>query len=332
MSSLKNFNIQNFLNLSYCCVIVSDYVRQTRFQEYIKATLEKEFKLKNPNIETIEFTNKSDLLYKLQSQDLFSEHKIVFLNFKKELNSTEAESLLEVTKIIPLKTTLIINIPKLKKNLKFYKKVLKDNCIVEFTKLEDKSLYDWIYKECKRQEINKYPKEIASILELLFDSDLDQISKAIYLLATYSDNNEITLKNLKDFFPEALSPNEFHLMDAIIASNPGRVEQILSELFAVGKNPFLILALLNSNYQRLLNLKVMLTKNESKATILKTLNLKDWLLNKLLIQIKNLSIIDLQKAVSNLLWADSRLKDKSLGGELIISDLCGKLCVIHAKR
>lgn len=332
------------LNNAFLLLVAKDRIRKTRVTQSLLKKIKEDQKLEKIDVENFEFTTISELSYKLNSQSLFSKFKVIHVVFKKEINSDESLKLCEVIENIPLKSFLIFDFEKINANLKIIKLAKAKKCLVEYKALESNNLISWIKDECKNKGINKYPEVLPEMLKIISEEESGQnyknknnynpdlIANNIELLSIYCDGNALSLSDLKNFYPEALAPNEFKLMDALTTGNAPQAEQLLAELFSVGKNHFLILAMLNNNFKKLLTIKTMQASGENARNIMSFLNIKtDWVYKKLSGQVRNISIFKIKEMIAHLLKADSRLKDKSLGAELVLSQVCGDLCKIYQR-
>jgi DNA polymerase III delta subunit len=325
MNTLSN-SIDSLKSKAYSVILGKDNLRKERCLKELLNGLAQDVKGSTPIPKIFKEFRKNDLLFALQSPQLFSPSNIVILKINDDLKANEIKELNDCLKQIPSKTWLIITLTELRKNSAFYKQASQDNCLIEYEELKSASLLNWIKNECSDQGLIKFPENMPMLLADVNNSDLDQIFKQIIFLATYAENSTLSQAELNKLIPQSLDTSEYALLDALKNRDLAKSEQLLQEILLMGQNPFLILALLIKNYKQYYQIRVLSEQGVPVSAQQQQLGLPPWLYSKLAPQVKNLNRQKITASLKHLMWADSRLKDKSLGADSVLSELCSKLC------
>lgn len=322
--------IHSLKTKAYSIILAKDNLRKERCMQNLLKELNAEIQSSDPLASTTpkiltEF-KKNDLQFALQSPQLFSPGNIIILKINTELKANELKELGECLKSIPFKTWLLVTLTDLRKNSSLYKQASQDQCLIEYEELKGIPLQTWIKSECKSQDLNKFPESLPVVLEDVNNADLDQIHKQISFLATYADNSTLSQAEFNQLVPQALDTSEYALLDALKNRDQAKSEQLLQEILLMGQNPFLVLALLIKNYKQYYQIRILSEQGVPASEQQKQLGLPPWLYSKLYPNVKNFNRQKITNSLKHLMWADSRLKDRSLGADSVLSELCSRLC------
>lgn len=197
---------------------------------------------------------------------------------------------------------------------------------VELEQLSGALLKKWVARELKNAGINSFSDPIVDHLVQAGAEQPDQINQCVEKLALYlNENEEPTIEVMQYLFHTTSEAQEFALLSSLLNDPAGSREALISRLFAEGKNPFQLLALIARSYAQYLSVKSSLERGEMLADIRGKLGVTQWVFERQLEGAKRFSRSRLKSAMNAVLKADSQLKNRSLGQEAIFSVLGASL-------
>lgn len=202
-----------------------------------------------------------------------------------------------------------------------YKLLKSRELVFSFERPKSYDLKRWVERELKSNGISKYPSNLVDFLIALDGDSLDHIHQAIEKLSLYCEGEEVTKADISSFFATRSMFSEFELIDSITSRNLQKAEFILTTLFQSGKSPFMLLALLSKIYSSLISIGYLKENGKRSPEIRAILNLSQWVMEKHLRAVEQYSQAQLQGCMQAFLNADSKLKNRSLGPELVFSEL-----------
>lgn len=198
----------------------------------------------------------------------------------------------------------------------------KNNEIISIKQLSAKEIYTKLEAKLKKE---KYKVSVDSLYYIINNS-LNNYDLAYNTLEKiklyYSDEKDIKQSDIENLIPINIESNSFKFVDAVVNCEYKNASKILHDLYLNKVEPFSLINLLFREYKLLLQVKVLNRKKISKAEIMKSLNLQDWMLDKYLRNCFSYSEKELEHIINNLLNLDYKIKsgkiDKKLGLDLFI--------------
>lgn len=160
-------------------------------------------------------------------------------------------------------TVVIFDEMNVDKRSALYKAAAKAGTVVEFTYLSDADLVTWVVKQCLNAK-KKMSKENAYYLITLCDPGLNNVNNELQKLLDYSDE-EIYRSDIDKVVSKSMQVIVFELTDAIMAGNTAGAMATLADLKTVKENPFTLLYLMQSNFEKLLHTKLMPGASQSEV-------------------------------------------------------------------
>ena len=248
----------------------------------------------------------------LNSQGLFSEKKMIILkNIFTSLNSEKQKEIKNILKNANSSDIIIIceyNNPR--KNSILYKWLLVNASeIIEYRKLNDKELVDWI--KC---EFNKYNAEISinalNYLILSVGNDLYKLNSEIKKLVNYTLGREIKKENIELLISKDIDANIFDTVKDMMSENKLKALSGLKKQIASGDSPNKIHGMYS--YQIRTMIAIMGEYENGildKNAIAKSIKLHPYVVQKALLAIKRLDKKRLFRAHTTLLeiYANSKI-------------------------
>lgn len=197
---------------------------------------------------------------------------------------------------------------------------------VAYLPLKEIELIDWVLAECKARGITKIANDAAQMLAKGSDGCLDTIANMIEVCALSLEPDEpLTVEACSLVVKVPPAAKEFALVDALAAKNRGTAEALLSTLLAGGVSPFPLVSLIAKIYGTYLSIQSMRARGIPEGVIQTELGLQPWAYRKQREAAARMSTPFLRSCYRAILTADSKLKNRSLSPELVMSELISKL-------
>lgn len=198
--------------------------------------------------------------------------------------------------------------------------------LVAFEPLAGAALDRWIIQECHSRGITTVADEATNLLAQAGNGSLDAIAQAIELCSLSLDPGQpLTEAVCAEIIQIPPSTKEFALLDALAARNRGAAEVMLTTLLASGISPFPLVALIQKSYSSYLAIHSLKKRGIEERAIQETLGMQQWLFKKQRDVALRMNQSFLKSALRAIITADSKLKNRSLGPELVMSELVAKL-------
>ena len=254
-------------------------------------------------------------------QSLFSKSRLIILNHVDSFNAAQGRELLSIAAHCPVGSTILMTASKFPQNSAFAKHFRTANCLIELEELKGQDIRRWAKKEFKSHGVNSVDEQTLTFLIEASESSLDSLNSLIEHLALFSDDDQVTIEQARQLFAHQIDPGEYAFVDTILEGRSAQAEQMLRQLFNAGKNPFLLLSLFSRTFSNLFLIRNLLEARMQPTEIREKLAQPPWLFNKNLAAAKRFSAQKLRLIIHDIVTADSKLKNRSLGPDAIFSEL-----------
>jgi len=207
-----------------------------------------------------------------------------------------------------------------------FKKLLEKKAIqLALEPLKGAGLARWVEREIKQSGISGFDDAVVELLMSLGDDDPEAIAKLIEKYSVYLGNDAATVAALRSLEPGKTTASDFELAESILGKNRAATETLLATLLDQGSSPFMLIGLLTKTFGTLLRLRLLVDKGLSHGDIKNDLGISPWLFSKYLPLAKRVPSATFVRALSALMVADFRLKDRSLGPNAVFSSLAARI-------
>ena len=180
----------------------------------------------------------------------------------------------------------------------------KQKYIQEFPLLNNIQIQNLIKKRLADSKLKFDPQIPQNIVNML-GSDLWRIDNEINKLISYKQKEGNIEKNdLKELIIGDIDENIFALTDAISQKNKEKALELLEEQYQAGLSSEYLLFMLIRQIKILLQIKNELNKNLNSNKITEKLKLHPFIIKKGIVQAKNFTLLDLKKALNELIRID----------------------------
>ncbi|MDO5725417.1 MAG: DNA polymerase III subunit delta [Tissierellia bacterium] len=276
-----------------------------------------------------------DIVNACETMPFMSEKKIVIVENVDEFIAANdlTESFYEYIVNLKGETILIFkdNTDDLNKNLTLYRRLKKINKNVEFAKLNNIELRNFINKY-----FNKLNKKItandllyyinkSSYLNRNAKSDLFQIKNDLDKMAAFATGEIIDRENIDKNTEIKYENNIFKLIDSLSSKNIKLAIYNFDELYRVKESPIKIMYMIVRHFRNLYHIRILSSKGYTDLDIMKKLGIKNFEYRKLK-SIRTYSDCELVDILKLLNETDIALKTSSIDERLLIERLIVRIC------
>lgn len=224
-------------------------------------------------------------------------------------------------------TVVIFDEMNVDKRSALYKAAAKAGEVIEFEYLSEADLVTWVVKQCLNAK-KKISKENAYYLITLCDPGLNNVNNELQKLMEYCDT-EILRSDIERVVSKSMQVIVFELTDAIMAGNTARAMATLSDLKTVRENPFTMLYLLLSNFEKLLHTKLM--QGASQSEIASELKVAPFIARKYMDSASHFSLDALKWMVRRVAEIDFEIKEGKVSDWTALEQYVME-CVYNVKK
>ncbi len=306
-----------------------------------KKYVEKEFENFNYNAVDIKQTNADEIINICETLPIMAEKRLVLVDRYSVLEGEKVKSFGEsdekkmASYIDDIGRTCIVIFvcgEKLDKRKSIYKKINKLNSVFEFSKLSTNDLKKWVEKRFKNAAKTINVKNTLLLIESCgyLDKDSDytlfnlenDINKILHYVG---DADEIKESDIMDSISSGLEKNIFVLIEAITSGNKAQGVKLLSHALLFGEAEYKILALIQRQFDNMLQVKIMRERGKDTAYMKQQLGLPDFVIKKLLKNASGLTLNALKKNMIKMYEMDKNIKtgvmDPRLALEMLIAEI-----------
>jgi DNA polymerase III delta subunit len=274
--------------------------------------------------------NKPDALSDLFCAiSLFSSSSFFHIRNGEELSSISSKNLATVLGSLPPAVGVVITGEKISGNNSLKKLAAKKGWLLELQELETSELSRWASHTLNKRGVPVVENVALHTLLEITEPTIDALAKNIEHLALYLNASpespypkKLSKNTILKVFVEHPDPNEYALLDTALFGNPAQIECQVRALIAAGKSEFLLLGLISraiSQYTQVHNLR---RQGKSDEQIKASLKLPPSIAAKVMKSALRISPEKLAQTQSNIVRTDSLFKNRSLGGEILLDNLC----------
>lgn len=316
--------ITSALTCPACLVITSlDRFRRERALEYVLDRFTKDTGVRPQRFAFSEHSKASpnSFLRDLEEPSLFEQVRFAVIKGIESAKAIDVEPISEfLRKKIPGVHLFIVG--EALPNTPNFKKALDSHAVqIQFEPLKGAELRRWVEREVTQNGIKGNTDEVTEMLISLGGDDPEAIAQLIAKFALYVGEAGASREALQALEPGRAMASDFELAEALLGKDRAAVETLLSQLFAQGSSPFMLLGLLTKTFTSIYRIRALLDRGLSTQEIKNAMGISPWLFSKYLPLAQRASTQALSASLHALLTSDFRLKDRSLGPLAIFSSL-----------
>lgn len=309
LSELKKQLKENRLGNLYLFCGEEEYLKQYYLNELVSTVLSGAILEFNHIVFEGNKLDLEEINQAIESLPMMADKKIVLIKdsgfFKKTVEQTKKFWEARISDI-PSHICLVFYETDVDKRGSIYKAILKNGVVAECNYLSESELMGWIGRACANED-KKISKDAANYILFCTDGSMHAVKRELEKLFSYCGQT-ITIEDAKRLVTRQIQSRVFEMIDAIINKNAANAFFELTQLRQSGENAFGVLALLFSNFQKLLHTKLLLDNGVNQYKISQITGLKPYIANKYIQNAKKFDKKSLKSAVCRCAEIDYGIK------------------------
>lgn len=200
----------------------------------------------------------SEIADSVETFPMMAERKVVIISESGAFGARSSQEIknlyVEMFKNLSDDTVIIIQETNVDKRNAAYKAAKKYGTVIEFTHLNDADATSWLIREA-RNNGKTISKQNAMLIASYCERDLRTLKSEMDKLSSYAES-EITESDIIQLASKSLEAKAFDLCDHIMNKNTDKALSLYEDLITNKENPFAILYLLYSSFEKLLKAKL----------------------------------------------------------------------------
>jgi DNA polymerase-3 subunit delta len=268
----------------------------------------------------------AEFVSNLETPPFFGAVRVLYLeNFEKGASGIE-EAILKALSNIADGVYLLISAAKLDGRKKLHQEIQKRITVIDCGKLSRPDLPVWIKQRAEKMSIKLSPVQIGKIGQRL-GQDLVRIRTELEKLRTFlGDKSQVSDTDLDSLVPGEPEPDIFGLIDAVADHNPRLGLPRLEDLLNSGENEIKILATVARQFRNITAAFEARQQGLHPKALAELLGINPYVAEKSFVQSGRFNLVELQKIMERLVWADYRMKtgqrEMRLELELAVVEIC----------
>ncbi|MDD3284265.1 MAG: DNA polymerase III subunit delta [Patescibacteria group bacterium] len=202
--------------------------------------------------------------------------------------------------------------------LKIWKKLTQSEFSIEFKKLPDQKVIEWIRN--KFLENGKHiDKNLANKILSLVGNDLWLISSEIEKISNHSKSDSVVEDDITDIICASIDDNIFLLCEKLANKKTKEAIDLLGGQMELGINPYYLLTMIVRQYRILIQVRSAIDEKVSINNLPKYLSLHPFVIKKSIDLVNKYSFEELKNIYNKLLNLDRQMKSSKLKQETLLN-------------
>ncbi len=339
----KELNM-NILTLLYLFIAEDDYIADSYIKLIKKKAGNMEFAQLNENYFDAKKTAPSEIIAACNTLPVMAEKRIVIVKDKNvhKYSALSAE-LVQYAKNACPSTVLIVYTNECDKRTSLYKTFNETGKTVEFAKLKNDALAQWIKSTFAKRnyaiadDAVRYMMDSADYGQKDSEIDIGYFANEIDKLCLYDPSKkQITLETVKKVFSVNINEDIFKLTDALIDGDAAAGYKQIHKILYNKTAPQIIIAAIARTMRNLCVIQSRYENGKSEAAISKENAIHPYVVKKLIAASKKFSKADGLKALLTLSNLDVMLKTGLSEPEtamlLMVEDICARTFLLAKEK
>lgn len=268
-----------------------------------------------------------DVLDQAQTIPFLSTWRLIILTDVHQMTTDAQKQMIPYLSNPCASTCLIMTAPKLDSRTKFARAIKQSGEIVQFWKLFDRDLPQWISARAARYGYNMSLQTAAYLSEFV-GNDLRQLDNELKKVIAYTNSKEITPDAVEKVVGDIRERDIFELVDAVSAGNVIESLRILNQLLIEGEQPLKILAMVARQLRLLWKTKAHLVERKSLSSVQLAgkIGIPPRSAERLHKQVQRFSQVQLKRSLKHVYAVDLALKSTTSSPKILLEELLIDLC------
>ena len=267
----------------------------------------------------------SEILDTAQTLPMFSDRRLVIVKRSESLPSATQEGLLPYLANPCKETCLVFSASKPDMRRKFFLELKKHPGTLEFRKMFDNRLAQFIISEAKSHS-RKIDPAGAELLAFMVGNNLSELSSQVEKAVIYAGaRSMITVDDVREIVSHTKAFTAFELARYMGEKKLSLAIATLESMLQNGEEAPMVLGALSSHFRRIWRIRELLDKGVSAADIGKQLKIHNFFLNDQINQARQYTTEELERLFCSLYRGDQAVKTGSLSATVlhsIVFDAC----------
>ena len=225
---------------------------------------------------------------------------------------------------IPENVYIIFDEEKVDKRSGLYKKMLKDDAVVEFSYFPENRMIKWIVALFQTMGKVIIPHDAKYLMEIT-EKGMTAVKREAEKIAAYTqDSVQVTRGDIDSVVVPVVENRVFDMVDAILSKNATTALSKLNDLFLLKEDAIRILAAIISSVEKILTVKIMQESKLDRIQIATKSKIPPFLVSKYITLSTKYTRIDLENLLTHCVATDEKFKlsqgDKSVILQRLISE------------
>ncbi|MBD3306429.1 DNA polymerase III subunit delta [candidate division KSB3 bacterium] len=270
----------------------------------------------------------TDVLDQAQTVPFLSQWRLVILTDVQLFSAKVQQQMLPYLSDPNPSTCLVMTAPKLDNRTKFAQAIKAAGDIVQFWKLFERDLPQWISARAKHYGY-KMSLPTAQQLAACVGNDLRQLENELKKVIAYSQSREIPTEAVQQVVGDIRERDIFELVDAVSARNAAEALRVLNQLLIEGEPPLRILAMVIRQFRLLWKVKAHLVEQKSLSArqLAGKIGVPFRSAENLQNQVSRFSQVQLKQGLKHLYAVDVALKSTTTSPKILLEHVLIQLCM-----
>jgi DNA polymerase III delta subunit len=295
-------------------------------ERFLKKFISKFFSDKADSIIKFDGRNFADTSLKEFAQassslSLFSDEKLIVISHIDQVSASMLAKLILYIENSSNQNSFFIWGKALQERSIFRKKIDSIGKIITFNQLTNIELKRFIVKEFDNYGIKNITEEVVELLIRISDESLSKVINSVNLVAMYSDNNKVTVEDVKNVLIPTTTIDIFQYVESMISGQSNKCTVNSNKIIADSSSIFGILSITSKNIFNLSAYYSCLKDGSVRrdpSYLKNVFGLSPWLINKLTTLSKATNEMKISNLARSTLKADLSVKGKSVSHQDII--------------
>lgn len=241
-----------------------------------------------------------DIVDAAQTLPMFADRRAVLVKRAEALKAEALEILLPYIQNPSQTTCLIFSSSKIDQRKKFFLELKKRGALVEYKKLYENKLVDFIQNECRAQG-KQIEQAAAGLLSALIGNNLQELSSQIEKLVVFTGSkNSISVDDVKAVSSSSKAFTAFELGKYAGLKDLANALKSLEGLFRDGEQAPMIVGALARHFKQLWRVRELMDRKVPQNEIGKDAGINPFYLQDMIQQAKNFQTSDLFRILKDL--------------------------------
>ncbi len=234
----------------------------------------------------------------------------------------------EIIDEIPPEVYIVFDEEKVDKRSGIYKKLQKNDSVVEFSYLSESKMINWTVSLFKTMGKIIGPHDAKYLIEITQDG-MTSVKREAEKIAAYTQGRTaVTRQDINDVTVPVVENRVFDMVDALLSKNAPLALSMLNDLLVLKEDETRILGAISSNADKLLTVKLLTEDGVDKAQIASKAKIAPFIVSKYITLSSKYSSYDLKNLLTKCIEIDSMFKltrgDKAVILQSFIAEFAAK--------